>query len=454
MYQSYRHNKWRKDTIRSVNPYRILALSFLVAMTIGSLLLMLPMATAPGEHTRFVDAAFTAVSCVSVTGLATVDTYTHWTLFGRVIMTILIQLGGLGIMTFTTLVAIVFGQRIGLKSRLLLQEDLGQEGLRGLMRIARRVAYLTFGAEFIGGVIYVIQLKPYIGNEAYYVGFMQAISSFCNAGFVFFDNNLPYDMVTDWLFTIDTCGLIILGGFGYMAIFDIIQNWRRGFVYFSLHTKVMIYGTVALIVLGTIGILGMEWSNPGTLGPLSVPDKIQAAFFQAVTPRTAGLATIDYGKVHANTAFLTIILMFIGAGPNSTGGGVKISTMTVVWAAAISIFSNRNDVELFQRKLAAEQIYRAFATVLFSSILIMFATGLLAWVEPHRFVDILFEVTSAFGTVGLSRGLTPDLTELSKWTLIVVMYTGRIGVLTLIGALAMRRKRPNPVTYPEGNVLL
>lgn len=454
MYQSYRHNKWRKDTIRSVNPYRILALSFLVAMTIGSLLLMLPMATAPGEHTRFVDAAFTAVSCVSVTGLATVDTYTHWTLFGRVIMTILIQLGGLGIMTFTTLVAIVFGQRIGLKSRLLLQEDLGQEGLRGLMRIARRVAYLTFAAEFIGGVIYVIQLKPYIGNEAYYVGFMQAISSFCNAGFVFFDNNLPYDMVTDWLFTIDTCGLIILGGFGYMAIFDIIQNWRRGFVYFSLHTKVMIYGTVALIVLGTIGILGMEWSNPGTLGPLSVPDKIQAAFFQAVTPRTAGLATIDYGKVHANTAFLTIILMFIGAGPNSTGGGVKISTMTVVWAAAISIFSNRNDVELFQRKLAAEQIYRAFATVLFSSILIMFATGLLAWVEPHRFVDILFEVTSAFGTVGLSRGLTPDLTELSKWTLIVVMYTGRIGVLTLIGALAMRRKRPNPVTYPEGNVLL
>lgn len=454
MYQSYRHNKWRKDTIRSVNPYRILALSFLVAMTIGSLLLMLPMATAPGEHTRFVDAAFTAVSCVSVTGLATVDTYTHWTLFGRVIMTILIQLGGLGIMTFTTLVAIVFGQRIGLKSRLLLQEDLGQDGLRGLMRIARRVAYLTFGAEFVGGVIYVIQLKPYIGNEAYYVGFMQAISSFCNAGFVFFDNNLPHDMVTDWLFTIDTCGLIILGGFGYMAIFDIIQNWRRGFVYFSLHTKVMIYGTVALIVLGTIGILGMEWSNPGTLGPLSVPDKIQAAFFQAVTPRTAGLATIDYGKVHANTAFLTIILMFIGAGPNSTGGGVKISTMTVVWAAAISIFSNRNDVELFQRKLAAEQIYRAFATVLFSSILIMFATGLLAWVEPHRFVDILFEVTSAFGTVGLSRGLTPDLTELSKWTLIVVMYTGRIGVLTLIGALAMRRKRPNPVTYPEGNVLL
>lgn len=454
MYQSYRHNKWRKDTIRSVNPYRILALSFLVAMTIGSLLLMLPMATAPGEHTRFVDAAFTAVSCVSVTGLATVDTYTHWTLFGRVIMTILIQLGGLGIMTFTTLVAIVFGQRIGLKSRLLLQEDLGQDGLRGLMRIARRVAYLTFGAEFVGGVLYVIQLKPYIGDEAYYVGFMQAISSFCNAGFVFFDNSLPYDMVGDWLFTIDTCGLIILGGFGYMAIFDIIQNWRRGFVYFSLHTKVMIYGTVALIVLGTIGILGMEWSNPGTLGPLSVPDKIQAAFFQAVTPRTAGLATIDYGKVHANTAFLTIILMFIGAGPNSTGGGVKISTMTVVWAAAISIFSNRNDVELFQRKLAAEQIYRAFATVLFSSILIMFATGLLAWVEPHRFVDILFEVTSAFGTVGLSRGLTPDLTELSKWTLIVVMYTGRIGVLTLIGALAMRRKRPNPVTYPEGNVLL
>ncbi len=454
MYQSYRHNKWRKEDIQTVNPYRILALSFIITMSIGSLLLMLPVATAPGEHTRFVDAVFTAVSCVSVTGLATVDPYTHWTLFGRVVMTILIQLGGLGIMTFTTLVAIVFGQRIGLKSRLLLQEDLGQDGLRGLLRIARRVAYLTFGAEFIGGVLYVIQLKPYIGDEAYYVGFMQAISSFCNAGFVFFDNALPYQMATDWLFTVDTCALIIIGGFGYMAIFDIVQNWKRGFVYFSLHTKVMIYGTVALLVLGTISILGMEWSNPGTLGPLSIPNKIQAAFFQSVTPRTAGLATIDYGQVHANTAFLTIVLMFIGAGPNSTGGGIKISTMTVVWMAAVSIFSNRNDVELFQRKLATEQIYRAFATVMFSSILIILATGILAWVEPYRFVDILFEVTSAFGTVGLSRGLTPTLTDVSKWTLIVVMYTGRIGILTVIGAVAMRSKRPNLVTYPEGNVLL
>lgn len=454
MYQPSIHTKWHQDRMRSINPYRMLAASFLITMLVGTLLLLLPVSARPGETTRFVDAAFTAVSCVSVTGLASVDTYTHWSLTGRVIMTILIQLGGLGIMTFTTLVAFLFGQRIGLQSRLLLQEDLGQDGLRGILRIAKRVAYLTFGVEALGGVVYVWQLYPYIGSEAYYVGFMQAISSFCNAGFVFFDNALPYAMVTDWVFTINTCILIIVGGFGYMAIFDMWANRKRGFVFFALHTKVMLVGTLALLVLGTVGVLGMEWNNPLTLGPLSITDKLQAAFFQAVTPRTAGLATIDYGAVHANTAFLTMVLMFIGAGPNSTGGGVKITTMVVVWVAAMSIFSPRHDVELFKRRLSQQHIVKAFGIMFFSTLLIIVATGILAWVESYRFLDITFEVTSAFATVGLSRGITMELSDISKWTLIVVMFSGRIGVLALIGSVALRHQPPRPISYPEGNVLL
>lgn len=454
MYQAYVHRRVRNQNLNMPNPYKGLALSFLGVMCLGTLLLMLPAATNDGVVTPLVDAAFTAVSCVSVTGLATLDPYLHWSLFGKTVMVILIQLGGLGIMTFTTLVAIVLGHKVGLSSRLVLQEDVGQDGLRGLMRIVRRIAILTFAAEFVGGLIYCWQLYPYLGADAWYIGFFQSISAFCNAGFVFFDNTLPYVMATDWVFTLNTCALIILGGFGYMAVFDILFNWRKGFRSLSLHTKVMLSGGILLIVSGTLIILGLEWSNPQTLGLLSVTDKIQAAFFQAVSPRTAGFATLDYGKMHPTTLFVTIVLMFIGAGPNSTGGGIKISTVAVIMAAAASIFKPQQDIELFKRRIANQQVYKAIGITFFSMSLIILGTFILAWEEPVVFLKLLFEVTSAFGTVGLSTGITPELTVPSKWTLIFIMYAGRIGVLTLIGAIAMRARPSRPITYPEGSILM
>ncbi len=453
MYQPYLNKTGRRDAYHTQNPYMILALSFLLTMTVGTLLLMLPFATVTGESTRLVDAAFVAVSCNSVTGLTPVDTYLHWSMFGKLVMVGLIQLGGLGIMTFTTLVAVFLGQRIGLKSRLLLQEDLGQDDRHGLMKVLKRVAKLTFGVEFAGGVLYVIQLYPYIGPEAFYVGFMQSISSFCNAGFIFFDNTLPYVMVTDWLFTVNTCGLIIIGGFGYMSIFDILSNWRRGFISFALHTKIMICGVAILITLGTVLILMLEWSNPDTLAPLSLIDKIQASLFQSVTPRTAGIATLDYGKMNQPTIFLSVILMFVGAGANSTGGGVKISTMAILLVASMSLFTHSHRVEMFERRIPSEQVLKAMGIVLFSAILLMLGSFILAWAEPYPFLNILFEVASAFGTVGLTTGITMDLTDISKWTLILIMYTGRIGVFTLIGAFTLRPREVRPIEYPEGSVL-
>lgn len=290
------------------NPYRLLALSFLAVMTIGTILLMLPLSNAQGHSTALVDAAFTAVSCVSVTGLTTVDTYYHWSLFGKIVMVILIQLGGLGIVSFTTIIALVLGRRVGLKNRVLLSEDVGQDGMKGLLHITKKLTIYTFCVEIIGGIIYTIQLYPYIGDAALYTGIMQSISSFCNAGFIFFDNDLPYAMVGDVLFNINTMALIVIGGFGYLATFDIWSHRKlRRFVDLKLHTKIMLVGTTALILLGTIIFLAVEWTNPNTFGPLPIWNKVMASLFQSITPRTAGIATVDYNDLHPITLFITII---------------------------------------------------------------------------------------------------------------------------------------------------
>ncbi len=437
------------------NPYRLLALSFLAVMTIGTILLMLPISSTHGQGTTLVDAAFTAVSCVSVTGLATVDTYYHWSLFGKIVMVILIQLGGLGIVSFTTIVALLLGKRVGLKNRLLLSEDVGQDGMTGLLHVTKKLTIYTLAVECIGGLLYVIQLYPYIGTDSYYIGFMQSISTFCNAGFVFFDNNLPYKMVGDVLFNINTAVLIVVGGFGYLAAFDIWSHRKvRRLVELKLHTKIMLVGTAALIVLGTILFLGLEWANPKTLGQLPVWNKMMASFFQSITPRTAGIATIDYSQLHPITLFVTIILMFIGAGPNSTGGGVKISTVMIAILASCTLFNNRSNVEIFERRISMITVLKANGIIFLSISLVLLATCYLAWDEPYDFIRLLFEVTSAFGTVGLTTGITPDLSESSKWVLILVMFTGRVGVMTVIGTWALRTKPNKPISYAEENVML
>ena len=437
------------------NPYRLLAFSFLGVMIIGTLLLMLPMASAQGQTTALVDAAFTAVSCVSVTGLATVDTYDHWSLFGKIVMVILIQLGGLGIVSFTTIIALLLGKRVGLKNRMLLSEDVGQEGMTGLLHITKKLTLYTFAIEIVGGIIYTIQLYPYIGQAALYTGIMQAVSTFCNAGFVFFDNDLPYAMVGDILFNINTAVLIVIGGFGYLAAFDIWSHRKvRRFVDLKLHTKIMLVGTMTLILLGTVIFLGVEWSNPKTFGSLPIWNKIMASLFQSITPRTAGIATVDYNALHPITLFVTIILMFIGAGPNSTGGGVKISTVAVTILASRTLFNNRPDTEIFERRISLVTVLKANGIIFLSLLLILIATCYLAWDEPYDFIRLLFEVTSAFGTVGLTTGITPDLSESSKWVLMLVMFTGRVGVMTVIGTWALRTSPTKPIGYAEENVLL
>ncbi len=455
MFQRDSYKVKAKERVRTQNPYTLLALSFLLAMLLGTALLSLPFAAADGETTDLVDAAFTAVSCVSVTGLATVDTYRHWSLFGQSVMVLLIQLGGLGIMTSTTLLALVFGQHIGLQRRLLLRDDMGNGSMRGLLRITKHVAFLIFAVEAAGAAVYIVALYPYLGTAAIRSGIYQAVSTFCNAGFVFFDNDLPYAMAGDVLFSLTTSVLIMLGGFGYMAIFELWDTGRRyGVKAVSVNTKIMLLGTACLVIGGTVLILILEWGNGATLGPLDTGHKVVASFLQAVTPRTAGVATLDYGAMRPAMLFLTVMLMFIGAGPNSTGGGIKITTAAVMLAAARSIFSNKADVELLERRIAEVQVRRAFSIFFLSLFLVLTAVFLLTLYEPATFLQLLFETTSAFGTVGLTTGITPTLQPLSKWILIFVMYTGRIGVLTLVGIVALKRQGPEPIRYPESDILL
>lgn len=449
---SYHNNK--KMQVLTNNPYRILAFGFALVMFIGSLLLSLPIAVQDGVETSYVDALFTSVSCVAVTGLSVVDTYRHWSIFGQIVMGILIQLGGLGIMTFTTMIAAIMGRRIGLRDRINLQETMGQSGIKGLVRLVVRIVKYTMAIEFVGGIVYSIQLYKYLGISSIYYGFLQSVSSFCNAGFVFFDNDLPYKMVGDPLFNINTCVLIILGGIGFVVIFDVIKNFKRGFSYYSLHSKIMLISTAAILVVSFALIMILEWSNPYTMGHLSIIDKIQAGVFQAVTPRTAGLSTLNYEYMHANTLFLTMVLMFIGAGSGSTAGGVKLTTMVVVFMASINIFRGRKELYIFERKITHSTVYRCMSMIFFSFFLIVIATFFMATLENISFIRLLFEVTSAFGTVGLSTGITGDLTPYSKWLLIFVMYSGRVGVLTLLGSFAMRNKSTSRISYPEGHIIV
>lgn len=437
------------------NPYRILALSFFLVMFIGSIILYLPISSREGVQTTYVDAAFTAVSSVAVTGLTVVDSYSNWSTFGKTVITILIQIGGLGIMTFTTLVAAALGRRIGLKDRLTLQEAMGQRGIKGMVRLALKIVKATLIIEAIGATLYAIELYPYVGFEdAIWYGISQAVSSFCNAGFVFFDSNLPFMMEGNLLFNVNTAILIILGGIGFMVIFDTATNGRKGFIYLSLHTRIMLLGTFYLVVIPFFLILINEWSNPYTLGPLSVIDKIQGALFHSITSRTAGIATLDYGQMHANTLFMTIILMFIGAGPSSCAGGVKVTTVVLVFLASIAFFRERREVHIYERRISPELIYRSMAIILSSMCILLVGTFLLASIEQFDFIRILFEATSAFGTVGLSTGITPELQDSSKWILILMMYAGRVGVLTLVGSMAMKNKKRQHISYPEGHVLV
>ncbi len=444
-----------------LKPGQILALGFFSLIIIGGLILSLPISSNSGKSTDLVDSLFTATSAVCVTGLITVDTATHWNYFGRTVIIILIQIGGLGFMSFTTLFAILLGKKITLKERLLLQEALNTFDIQGLIKLLRYILVFTFSVEGLGALLLSTQFIPQLGlGEGIYYSIWTSISAFCNAGFDLmgtisgkFSSLVSYQDNPVIIYTIS--GLIIIGGLGFM-IWSEFYNYKER-KKLSLHTKVVLVVTAVLIFGGTILMFLFEYNNPATLGPMSLGEKINNAFFAAVTPRTAGMNTISTDGMTVAGKFLTILLMFVGGSPGSTAGGLKTATLGILVVTLISIIKGREDVEIFKKRISKETVYKAFAIFFLSLILVITVTMLLAITQPgESFMWMLYEATSAYGTVGLTLGLTQHLNTIGKIIIMITMYLGRVGPMTVLLALTSRaqKNKKSGIKYPEDKILI
>ncbi|MDF2962223.1 MAG: V-type sodium synthase subunit [Paenibacillus sp.] len=440
-----------------LTPPQILVLGFAAIILVGATLLSLPIASATGAPLSFLNALFTATSATCVTGLVVVDTGTSFSMFGQIVIITLIQIGGLGFMTMATLFAFALKKRISLKERLILQEAMNQGSMEGIVRLIRKVIRYSLTIELIAAVIFSIRWSFDLGPaKGIYYGIWHAISFFNNAGFDLFGPVTgSFSSLTayasDPIINIVSMGLIIMGGIGFIVISDLLEykvNKRL-----SLHSKVVLSATGFLIVFGAVVFFIFEFTNPKTLGSLSWPGKVLAAFFQSVTPRTAGANTIDIAGMRQASQFFTIILMFIGASPGSTGGGIKTTTFTTLVGAMIAMIRGKEDIVLFHYRLGKDRILKAITLTMIALFLVIFVAMVLSTTEDYPFLMILFEVTSAFGTVGLSMGLTSYLTDIGKIMIVLMMFAGRLGPLTLAYALGPKAEK-ELYRYPEGKITI
>lgn len=448
---------------RQLSPARLLAVSFSGLIAAGTLLLSLPLAAEPGQHITLLDALFTATSAVCVTGLIVVDTPRAFSTFGEVVILLLIQAGGLGYMTISTVAAALIGRRPSLQERLALQEALNVESLEGIARFARTVAATAFTFEAVGAILLTARFAwDYSLDHAAYLGLFHAVSAFNNAGFSLFSDNLMgyrADPVVNLVIPL----LIISGGLGFLVLRELRTAFKgvdgiRSLNRLSVHSRLVIVLTLGLVTIATVLLLLLEGSNPRTLGGLSWGEAVGAAWFQAVTPRTAGFNTIDIGAMTPAALFLLMVLMFIGTAPGSTGGGVKVTTFGVTVAALWATVRGLGEPVVFGRRIPAETVGRAFLISLIAFLALNVTAGLLLVTERRDLLSTLFETTSAFGTVGLSMGqpgsplsLAGHFSAVGRLLLILMMFVGRVGPLTLAFAVA-GKPQDLRVRYPEAKV--
>ncbi|MCM8711974.1 TrkH family potassium uptake protein [Clostridium sp. SYSU_GA19001] len=435
-------------------PVQILVIGFAVVILMGAILLTLPIASNEDVRTPFVDALFTSTSAVCVTGLVTLDTGTYWSYFGKTVILILIQIGGLGFMSFATLISLLLGKKITLKERLVMQEAMNTCSLQGLVKLARYVLLFTFTIEGIGALILSIIFIPEHGLiKGIYFSIFHSVSAFCNAGFDLmgeFRSLTPYAENPIIILTIAT--LIVIGGLGFAVWYEIF-NYRK-VKKITLHSKFVIVVTAILIVVGAILMFIFEYNNPATINPMSVKGKILSSLFASITPRTAGFNSISTTDMTPAGRFLTIILMFIGGSPGSTAGGIKTATAGILIMTVISIIKGREETEVFERRISKETIYKSLAIAVIGITLVVTVSMILTITEAGTSLEyIIYEATSAFGTVGLTLGLTTKLSIIGKTIIIFTMYCGRVGPLTI--ALALSRKHSNnTIRYPEDKILV
>lgn len=436
--------------LRKINlsPPQLLIFIFVVSILGGSLLLKLPFAV--NEPVSFIDAMFTATSAMTVTGLAVVDTGTVYTTFGQLVIVSLIQLGGLGIMSFAVLIFMALGRRIGLKNRIIVQQSLNQTSLGGVIYLVRNLFIFSLAIEGVAMIILAMRWVPDLGwGKGLYYSFFHSISAFNNAGFALWSDNLM-GYVGDPIVNIIISMLFIIGGLGFTVLIDLWS--KKTFKKMSLHSKLMIIGTFIINIVSMLLIFALEYNNPGTLASLtSLGDKLWGSYFQAVSPRTAGFNSLDIGAMKESTIFLMIVLMFVGAGSTSTGGGIKLTTFVVIFLAVITYLRGKQEIVVGRKSISNDTVFRSLAISTIALIFIFVAVFILNIVEEEPFLPLLFEVVSAFGTAGLSMGITATLTVFGKIIIIFMMVLGKLGPLTLAFSLAKPDK--TKIRYPSESIL-
>lgn len=441
---------------KRLTPTRIILLGFLGLILIGSILLMLPISSYSDKNISFLDALFTATSASCVTGLSIYDTNTTWTTFGKVIILIMIQIGGLGIMSIFTIFALFAKRELNLTERLTISETINEFNLSDVVKLFLKILSVTLFFEILGALLLFTQLAPIYGTgSGLFKSIFVSISAFCNAGFDLFGTELtPFSSLTEFntnkvlLLTI-SC-LIIIGGLGFVVWKDI---WHHKFCIrkYSLHTKIVLIMTFILLVLSTGFIYTFEYNN--TLQNMSFDNQLLNSFFSSVTPRTAGFNSIETTALTNESKLLTMILMVIGGAPGSTAGGIKITTIAVLVLCAVFFIRGREDIQIMKNSISYNTIFKAVCILMLALLITFTATFIILIDNDITFVDALFEITSAFGTVGMSTGITPILNPLSKVVLMVCMFLGRLGPLTLVIAFARKQIFNKPCyKYSEGKI--
>ncbi len=448
----------RKFTLK-LSTTQLVMLSFLSAILIGSVLLALPISSKNGESTNYIDALFTATTATCVTGLVTVPTFSTWSVFGQAVILILIQIGGLGVITVMTGLAIALHRKIGLKDSQLISDAFNLTSLSGLVDFVKKVIIGTLIVEGVGALVYCFVFIPEFGVTGIWISIFNSVSAFCNAGLDIIAENSLCDYALNPVINGVTSILIVLGGLGYIVWWDVLRvlknvkrrKWKC-LKQLTLHSKIALSSTFILIFFGAFAIFIFEYNNPLTIKSYSLFDKIQVSLFQSITTRTAGFATLAQENLTDSSAIVCLFLMFIGGSPVGTAGGIKTVTVVVLFATAYSAIRNRNEVTLFNRNLSRQITKKAVAVTSMSFAIMFISTVLLAAVTNAPALDVVYETVSATATVGLSRNLTPFLDSFGKFIIMATMYFGRIGPISLAVAFSFKRETGNMIKNPTEEI--
>lgn len=443
----------------SLSTTQLILLSFVAAILVGSALLMLPFSSATGDSVGFVDALFTATTATCVTGLVTLPTATAWSPFGQAVILLLIQIGGLGIITVMSGVMLMLNKKMGIGDRLLVQDAFNLNTMSGLARFIKKVLLGTFIIEGVGALLYMTVFVPRFGARGIWISVFNSVSAFCNAGIDVFSENSLCDYATDPLINAVTSALVVLGGLGYIVWWDVLRvvksrskKNRRIFRHLSLHSKIALTATAVLLLSGTLLFLAFEYNNPKTIGELSLFDKLQVAAFQSVTTRTAGFASVPQENLTGASAALSVLLMVIGGSPVGTAGGMKTVTVAVLLCSAFATVRNKRSATVFGRSISESSIRKALAVAVTFIAICSVSTVLLMATNSVSAIDAVYETVSATATVGLSRSLTPSLNLAGKLIIIATMYLGRVGPISLAVALGSGNESQNVISEPSEDI--